>query len=100
MFILLNKFIPAFVYPLSLSLVLLGIASVLGRRSGWMRALCLGAFLLLLLFSNGAVSNLLLHSLEEQYPPVPIESVSHADAIVVLRSGTSSGPGGPGQLPS
>jgi uncharacterized SAM-binding protein YcdF (DUF218 family) len=99
MFILLSKFIPAFVYPLSLSLVLLGIASVLGRRSGWMRALCLGAFLLLLLFSNGAVSNLLLHSLEEQYLQLPIDSVPHAGAIVVLGGGTSSGPARPGQPP-
>jgi uncharacterized SAM-binding protein YcdF (DUF218 family) len=98
MFLLLSKFIPVFVYPLGLSLALLAVAAVLRRRSGWTRALCFSAFLLLFLFSSGTVSQLLLHSLEDRYPQHPMESIPQAQAIVVLGGGTSS-PGPPGQAP-
>src|ERR1035441_7270285 len=99
MFLLLSKVLPFFVYPFGLSLLLLGIASAFRRRPGWTRALCFSAFLVLLLFSSGGVSQLLLRSLEDQYPPSPIESIPHAEAIVVLGGGTSDAPAIPGQAP-
>ena len=99
MFLILSKIIPVFVYPLGLSLLLLGIASALRRRPGWTRALCFSAFLLLLLFSSGVASELLLHPLEGRYEQVPIASVPAADAIVVLGGGTAIGPAVPGEAP-
>lgn len=99
MFLVLSKIIPVFVYPLGLSLLLLGIAAALRRRAGWTRALCFSAFLLLLLFSSGTVSQLLMRSLEDQCPQPPAESIPQADAIVVLGGGTSRGPAAPGQAP-
>jgi uncharacterized SAM-binding protein YcdF (DUF218 family) len=99
MFLFLSKILPLFVYPFGLSLLLLGIASALRRRAAWTRALCFSALLLLLLFSSGGVSQLLLRSLEDRYPPPPIESIPHAEAIVVLGGGTSNAPAAPGQAP-
>jgi uncharacterized SAM-binding protein YcdF (DUF218 family) len=63
------------------------------------RVLCFSAFILLLLFSSHPVSQLLLRSLEDQYPQPPVESIPKADAIVVLGGGTSRGPASPGQAP-
>lgn len=92
MFLVLSKIIPVFAYPLGLGLLLLGIASAQRRRVGLTRALCFATFLLLFLFSSPAVSQLLLRSLEDQYPQPPVESIPKADAIVVLGGGTSRGP--------
>jgi uncharacterized SAM-binding protein YcdF (DUF218 family) len=86
-------------YPFGLSLLLLAIASALRRRARWTRALCFSAFLLLLLFSFGEASQLLLGSLEHQYAPVPIAAVPAAQAIVVLGGDDSSGPAVPGEGP-
>ena len=99
MFLLLSKILPGFVYPFGLSLVLLAVASALRRRPGWTRALCFAAFLLLLVFGSGAVSQLLMRSLEGRYQRLPIESMSTAEAIVVLGGGTSEPPFAPGGLP-
>jgi uncharacterized SAM-binding protein YcdF (DUF218 family) len=99
MFLLLSKIIPVFVYPLGLSLLLLGVAAALRRRAAWTRALCFSAFLLLFLFSSSTVSQLLLRSLEKQYPQLPMESIPQAEAIVVLGGSTSRSPASPDQAP-
>jgi len=99
MFLFLSKIIPVFVFPLGLSLLLLGIASAVRRRAALTRTLCFAAFLLLLLFSTGAVSQLLLRSLESRYRRLPIASAPQAEAIVVLGGGTSSPPVAPGEAP-
>ena len=84
--LLFSKILTQLAYPLSLSCILILLASVLlwrGRRRP--AGLCLLFSLLVLwLPSLPAVSDHLRASLERRYPPVPIEDVPKADVIVVL----------------
>jgi uncharacterized SAM-binding protein YcdF (DUF218 family) len=84
--LLFSKILTQLAYPLSLSCILILLASVLlwrGRRRP--AGLCL-LFSLLVLWvpSMPAISDHLRASLERRYPPVPIEDVPKADVIVVL----------------
>jgi uncharacterized SAM-binding protein YcdF (DUF218 family) len=84
--LLFSKILTQLAYPLSLSCILILLASVL-LWSGQRRAsgLCLlFSFAVLWLPSMPVVSDHLRASLEWRYPPVPIEDVPKADAIVVL----------------
>jgi uncharacterized SAM-binding protein YcdF (DUF218 family) len=83
MFVFLSKFLPLFIFPLGLALLIL-ILGVFWRRGR--RAAILLAVVLLWLGSSRYVAYALIRSLESRYPPLagPVQ----ADAIVVLGGGT------------
>jgi len=99
MFVILSKLLPAFVYPLGLSVLLLAVAAALRGRPRLTRALCLAALALLLTFSSWTVANGLLTSLENQYPRMPIQSIPRAEAIVALGGADSQDAAVPGEEP-
>jgi uncharacterized SAM-binding protein YcdF (DUF218 family) len=91
-FLFLSKFVPHFVYPLGLSLLLLISGILLFKRTRWGRILCLGALALLVIFSSQAISNALLSSLEDQYPKLSVEAAPQAQAIAILAGLMVRGP--------
>ena len=89
MFLYLSKLLPLFFYPLGLACVSLIVALVmLWKRPRIAAGAIALALTLLLLSSNGWVSNLLVRSLEWQN--IPPAQLPNADAIVVLGGGTKS----------
>lgn len=85
MFLYLSKLLPLFVYPLSLTCLLLLALLLLRKRPRWVLAFGLAAFLLLWLGGNRLVSMPLVRSLEWQYLP-PAE-LPQAEVIVLLGGG-------------
>ncbi len=86
MYFFLSKFLPLFVYPLGLGIILVLLAAVAawrGRRGG-ATGLALLAAAFLWLPSTPVFSAWLMYSLESRFPPAPAESVPRAEAIVVL----------------
>lgn len=88
MFIFLSKFLPLFVYPVGLSVILLVLGFLFIRRVKLSRLFFYGALLVLLIGGNRWFSFSLARLLEWQY--LPSESTEKADAIVVLGGGTES----------
>ena len=88
-FVIFSKLLPPLFYPLGLACFLLAVAWFGSwKQSSWVQiplALALG---ILLLGSNGWVSNALLQSLEWQY--LPSGKLPTADAIVLLGGSTKS----------
>ena len=84
MFLTLSKTLPILASPLLISLVLFVAGIALAKKPKAVRILCAAGVLLLLVFSSPMVADALLHSLEDQYPDVPMEAVPTAQAIVVL----------------
>jgi len=85
MFFFLSKFLPLFIYPLGLTLILLIVAAFIWRWRKWQTAVLAAIFLLLYLAANTPVSLALARSLEWRYfPPDPLPQ---ADVIVVLGGG-------------
>lgn len=92
MFLFLSKLLPPLVYPLGAAVVLWAAAAVLscrGRATAARRAVITGIGLILV-FSNTAVAEALLGSLEDDFAPAPASSYPAVDAIVVL--GGTTGP--------
>jgi len=87
LFIVLSKFLPLFVYPLGLSLILLLIALFVFKKKGAKKLIML-AFLILWVCSTDPLSKALTQSLEWQYS-YP-ETVPEADVIIVLGGGTEA----------
>jgi uncharacterized SAM-binding protein YcdF (DUF218 family) len=87
--VLTTKILAFFVYPLTLSLFLALFGCVLlGRRRRRLGGDCLGVALgVLWLCSMPVVSEGLRAALERMYPPVAVEALPQADAIVVLGGG-------------
>lgn len=85
MFVFLSKFIPIFIYPLSLAAILLA-GAVFVRKTKWQKRLLIVGVLLIWLGGNGWVTGALVKSLEWQYLP-PAE-MPEAQAIVILGGGT------------
>lgn len=86
MFVFLSKFLPPFVYPLGLVILLIALGLVLSRRAR-LRTISLAlALMILILFSNRWVALSLVRSLEWQY--LPTGEVPRADVIVLLGGGT------------
>ncbi|MCB8984670.1 MAG: YdcF family protein [Ardenticatenaceae bacterium] len=85
MFIFLSKFLPVFVYPLGITILLIVTAVFVKKRPYLQRALLITAVLILWLSSTRPVAFALTRSLEQQYRP-PAEWPA-AEAIVVLGSG-------------
>jgi uncharacterized SAM-binding protein YcdF (DUF218 family) len=95
-----TKVISVFLFPLGLSVVLLIALAVIGRQQKAVLVLSVAVLVLLLVCGTPMVSRVLLATLEDQYPPVPIERLPDAQAIVVL-GGTLRAPaaqGGHAQL--
>ena len=88
---LVNKIIFVCVSPLTVALFLGGLALVCAfkwRKVSW--GLGLFALLWLWIWSTKALMASLGLSLERQFPPVPIESIESADAIVILGGGAGA----------
>ena len=87
MFLFLSKLLPTFIYPLGLASLLMIVAFIMiwKRRSKSAAGAILTALLVLLLASNGRVSNALVRSLEWQN--IPSGELPQAPAIVVLGGG-------------
>lgn len=84
----LSKIAPLFVYPLGLALLLAVVAlALIGRAGGPARATLGIAILLLWGASTPVVSDAIAGSLEHRFPPMPVTSARHAEAIVVLGGG-------------
>lgn len=86
LFIFLSKFLPLFVYPLGLGIILLLIAILLFHKKRTAKSLVIFAILILWTCSTAPVANALARSLEWQYS-YPDE-IPQADAIIVLGGGT------------
>jgi uncharacterized SAM-binding protein YcdF (DUF218 family) len=89
MFLWLSKLLPIFLYPSGLSCLLLGIAIATFWKRPRTAAYCLGtALAVLLIFSNAVMAQVLLHSLESQYPS--LSPGTKGGAIVILGGCTKS----------
>lgn len=91
MFYALSKLLPLLIYPAGLTCVLLIIALVLRRQRRKVARWVAAALLIIALSGNRIVSIILVQSLEWRMPPLPIEHVKPADAIVVLGGCTQEG---------
>jgi uncharacterized SAM-binding protein YcdF (DUF218 family) len=83
---LLSKILPLFVYPLGLAILfsLVGLtAALLGHRARAVTSILL-AVVILWASATNIISGYVLSTLEQDYPPVAIESLPAVDAIVVL----------------
>jgi len=98
MYIFLSKFLPPFVYPLGIAILLILVSIFLYKRIHWQRFSLLLALVILLIFSNRWTAAWLTRSLEWRYLPPPeltaaslqANSAPVADVIVVLGGGTES----------
>jgi uncharacterized SAM-binding protein YcdF (DUF218 family) len=88
MFVFLSKFIPYFIYPLGLAILILTVALLLRNRPRWMKVCLLMALLVLLVSSNAWVAGVLTRSLEWRY--LPLDEYPDSDVIVVLGGSTGS----------
>jgi uncharacterized SAM-binding protein YcdF (DUF218 family) len=86
MFVFLSKFIPPLIYPLGLSIALVGLALLLHKKPRLRTAAEVAALLLLLIGSNRWVAYSLARSLEWQY--LPSGEIPPAEVIVLLGGGT------------
>lgn len=88
-FLIFSKLLPPLFYPLGLACLLLAVAWFgAWKQSSWVQIPLACALGILLLGSNGWVSNALLQSLEWQY--LPPSQFATADAIVLLGGSTKS----------
>jgi len=90
MFLYLSKYVPLFIYPLGLGLLLLAAALLISIwRRGWCALLLAFCFLLLWIPSTPAFSDYLLSSLEMDYSPQKITQYPEAGSIVILSGAVS-----------
>lgn len=87
--IFLSKLIPLFVYPAGLLFCLLVAAFLLllARRYRAAQVLVVGAMVLLFGAGHGWTAHILVRSLENDYPPRPVDEIPPADVIVVMGGG-------------
>jgi uncharacterized SAM-binding protein YcdF (DUF218 family) len=84
----LSKLLPLFIKPLPISIGLaLAALSLLNRSPKVSRTILVISLTMLITFSLPMTANSLLHSLEKQYPPLPIADIPKANAIVLLTGG-------------
>jgi uncharacterized SAM-binding protein YcdF (DUF218 family) len=100
----LKKFVSFWLMPLPLCLALIVCGLLLARRRPrWGRGFLVMGAVLLILFSNKAVSNRLLRPLEDRYPAIPEiaagapapDSIAGCRFVVVLGGGHTAMPGKP-----
>jgi len=89
---LLSKLLPLFVYPLGLAILfsLAGIIAALRGHGGRAAVSILLGVLILWGSATNVFSTFVIHSLEQDFPPVSIEQTPKADAIVVLGGFTNA----------
>jgi len=89
---LLTKLLPLFVYPLGLAIlfILAGIIAALRGSSRKAAGLLLLGLLILWGSATNGFATFAINSLEQDYPPVSIEQMPKADAIVVLGGFTNA----------
>jgi uncharacterized SAM-binding protein YcdF (DUF218 family) len=97
---LLSKLLPLFVYPLGLAIIFGLLAVVTALRGHRVRAVIsmMLAVAILWVSSTNVFSTFVISSLEQAYPPVPIENLPHVDAIVVLGGYTDAAGSGIGVI--
>lgn len=85
----LNKFLPYFFFPVTWALLfmLAALFTSWRQKQKWSMALTLLACLTLWLFSTTRVGQWLVECVENQFPPIPVEELPQADAIVLLGGG-------------
>jgi uncharacterized SAM-binding protein YcdF (DUF218 family) len=86
MFVFLSKFLPQFIYPLGLAVLLLFFISLLRLKPRVQKSIILFILILLFIGGNRWVAMSLARSLEWQY--LPSSALPSAKAIVVLGGGT------------
>lgn len=86
MFLFLSKFLPLFVYPIGLILILLVIAWIRQAHDKPVTGFVIASVAILWLFGNGWITAALTRSLEWRY--LPEDETPHAAVIVVLGGGT------------
>lgn len=86
MFLFFSKFLPLFIYPVGLVLVLLVIAWIRQSQEKPVTGLVIASIAILWLFGNGWMTTALTRSLEWRY--LPAEDTPQAPVIVVLGGGT------------
>ena len=89
---MLSRYFTLLISPLGFSLILLAIALIQAgfKRIKWGMTLALCAFFWLWIWSMPLASYLLQSRMESAYPPLLIEDVPNAEAIVVLGGGINS----------
>lgn len=89
---LLTKLLPLLVYPLGLAILfsLAGLIAVLRGHRGRAAISILLAVIILWGSSTNIVSTYVINSLEKGYPPVSMERMPQADAIVILGGFTNA----------
>ena len=87
--VLINHIVSGLTEPIFVTLLLVaaGVACCLGKWRKTGIGLLLGAVVWLWFFSSGLMVCIVGRHLESMYPPVPVERVEQADAIVVLGGG-------------
>jgi uncharacterized SAM-binding protein YcdF (DUF218 family) len=88
MFVFLSKFLPPFLYPAGLILLLILLALVLRSRRRLQTAVLVLTALVVFLSGNRWVAQSLARSLEWRY--LPLDPVPSAEVVVVLGGGTES----------
>jgi uncharacterized SAM-binding protein YcdF (DUF218 family) len=88
MFLFLSKFLPPFIYPLGIAILLIGVAILIYRHHRLRTVILVITLLLLLIASNRWVAYALTRSLEWQY--LPTGEIPEAKVIVLLGGGTDS----------
>lgn len=83
----LSKVLPILVYPIGLTIQIVFVVALLARRK---IASLLAVLAVVILWISGTTvfADWLLGTLENEFPPTPIEDLPNADAIVVLGGGT------------
>jgi uncharacterized SAM-binding protein YcdF (DUF218 family) len=88
LFIFLSKFLPLWIYPLGLAILLLILGVALARRPRLLKTCVVLALIVLWLGGNSWVSKSLRRGLEWQY--LPPQEIPNAEVIVLLGGGTES----------
>jgi uncharacterized SAM-binding protein YcdF (DUF218 family) len=86
MFLFLSKFLPIFVYPVGLAVVLLVAGLLLRKKPRWLISCVIIALAILWLGGNSWVATSLVRSLEWRY--LPPQELPKAEVIVLLSGGT------------
>lgn len=86
MFLFLSKFLPLFIYPVGLVLILLIVSWVREGNGKSISGLLVAGMAILWLFGNGWVTASITRSLEWKY--LPEEGTPHASVMVLLGGGT------------
>jgi uncharacterized SAM-binding protein YcdF (DUF218 family) len=86
MFLFLSKFLPLFIYPVGLVLILLIVAWVREGNGKSISGLLVAGIAILWLFGNGWVTAAITRSLEWKY--LPEDETPHASVMVLLGGGT------------